>query len=121
MTRGVPRIISVAGLAASAALVLASMTGCSALGLGCSAFALSLAKVTGGAATPQLAVARFVRVHNGVTPHLPTAGWRLDERAKLDGSQQPFVVMSSGSSTLHVIKGSDDTWQVDSGRSCSKS
>lgn len=76
-----------------------------------SAFALSLASDRGGQRSPVRAASWFAR-HGGV-PGIPQAGWRQVSRTG------KAAVVQSGSVTLHVIKGPDRTWQVDSGHICS--
>ena len=73
-------------------------------------FALSLVSDRNGQATPEAAGRWFV-VHGGVG-HLPKSGWTVTEQS--DGA----ATLQSGRSTLHVIQGSDRTWQVDSGHEC---
>ena len=73
-------------------------------------FALSLARDSGGQPTPEAAATWFAS-HGGI-PSLPTQGWRVVDQDK-DG-----VTLRSSASTLHVVQGSDSTWQVDSGTHC---
>ena len=73
-------------------------------------FELSLASDTGGQATPVGAAVWFA-AHGGVQD-LPKRGWHVIDRNK-DG-----VTLRAGSSSLHVVQGSDETWQVDSGIHC---
>jgi hypothetical protein len=73
-------------------------------------FALSLASDTGGQPTPNAAATWFA-AHGGIAS-LPAQGWRVVDQDK-DGA-----TLRSGASTLHVVQGSDQTWQVDSGTSC---
>jgi hypothetical protein len=75
-----------------------------------SGFALSLTSDRGGRPTPAAAAAWFAR-HGGLTG-IPAQGWRQVSRS---GSGATF---KSGAVTLHVIQGSDRTWQVDSGTRC---
>lgn len=73
-------------------------------------FAVSLASGTGGQPTPTAAATWFVS-HGGI-PTLPAVGWRVvDQTAE-------GATLRSGTSTLHVVRGSDGTWQVDSGTHC---
>lgn len=78
---------------------------------GCPAFSLQLVSTRGGQPTPLAAVQWFQRNGN-VVVDLPSSGWR-EERRDATG-----VVVRSGRATLHVLKGPDGTWRVDSGRSC---
>ena len=73
-------------------------------------FELSLASDTGGQATP-VAAATWFAAHGGVQA-LPETGWHAIDWNK-DG-----VTLRAGSSSLHVVQGSDGTWQVDSGTHC---
>ena len=75
-----------------------------------SGFALSLVSDRGGQPTPVAAAAWFAR-HGGLTG-IPAEGWRQVSRS---GSG---ATVESGAVTLHVIQGSDRTWQVDSGNRC---
>jgi hypothetical protein len=70
-------------------------------------FALSLVSDRGGRPTPVAAAVWFAR-HGGVAG-VPDSGWR---RVSRSGTAATLV---SGSATLHVIRGADRTWQVDSG------
>jgi hypothetical protein len=90
------------------AAALMAMSACGART--CSGFALSLAFDHGGQPSP-LAAAEEFAAHGGVGD-VPSSGWHED------GSDDEGVVVRSGTATLHVIQGSDGTWQVDSGRSC---
>jgi len=75
-------------------------------------FALSLASATGGEATP-LAAARAFAAHNGGTlVALPLTGWRVVESTKGEAS------VAAERYIVHVVRGPDGTWQVDSGRRC---
>jgi hypothetical protein len=74
-----------------------------------STFALSLVSDRGGQATPVAAAAWFAR-HGAVS--VPVAGWH--EVSHSNGA----AVVASSQSTLHVVEGSDHTWQVDSGHDC---
>lgn len=76
-----------------------------------SAFALSLVSDRGGQPTPVAAAAWFAR-HGGV-PGIPAAGWRET------GRNASGATVQSGSVSLHVLQGPDQTWQVDSGSRCS--
>lgn len=73
-------------------------------------FELSLASDTGGQPTPVVAAAWFA-AHGGVQD-LPKQRWYVIDR------NQDGVVLRAGSSSLHVVQGSDGTWQVDSGIHC---
>lgn len=73
-------------------------------------FELSLASHTGGQVTPVGAAVWFA-AHGGVED-LPKQGWHVIDRNK-DG-----VTLRAGSSSLHVVQGSDRTWQVDGGTRC---
>lgn len=74
-------------------------------------FALSLVTDTGGEETPEQAAERFIRT--GGVWSAPVAGWRTESR---DANGTTVV---SAQSFLHVIQGSDQTWQVGSGYRCS--
>lgn len=74
-------------------------------------FALSLVSNRHGQRTP-LAAAIWFSEHGGVSG-IPHNGWRVTSRS--DGG----ATVESGSVTVHVIQGSDKTWQVDSGERCS--
>jgi hypothetical protein len=74
-------------------------------------FALSLASARGGQPNPVAAAHWFAR-HGGV-PGIPAGGWHQTSRA--GGG----ATVASGPVTLHVVQGSDRTWQVDSGTRCS--
>jgi hypothetical protein len=76
-----------------------------------SAFALSLVSDRGGQPTPVEAAAWFAR-HGGVVG-VPARGWR--EAGRHGGG----ATVQSGPVVLHVVQGSDRTWQVDSGNWCS--
>jgi hypothetical protein len=73
-------------------------------------FELSLASDRGGQATP-VAAANWFAAHGGVA-ELPQAGWTPVDSS---GGQ---ATLSSGRSTVHVVQGPDQTWQVDSGHNC---
>jgi len=75
-----------------------------------SGFALSLVSDRGGQPTPVAAAAWFAR-HGGLTG-IPAEGWRQVSRS---GSG---ATVKSGAGTLHVIQGTDRTWQVDGGNRC---
>lgn len=106
-----------ASVTRSGAAVPAPLTGSAAVsapGSSCaagSAFALSLVSDRGGQPTPIAAAAWFAR-HGGV-PGIPAAGWR--ETGRTAGG----ATVRSGSVTLHVLQGPDQTWQVDGGSRCS--
>lgn len=74
-------------------------------------FELSLVSDTGGQAAP-IAAANWFAAH-GNQSWVAAHGWHRLARSN-EGA-----TLRSGSSTLHVVKGSDGTWQVDSGRQCS--
>jgi hypothetical protein len=75
-----------------------------------SGFALSLVSDRGGQPTPVRAAKWFAR-HGGVSG-IPVAGWREVGR---EGSS---ARVASGPVTVHVVQGTDRTWQVDSGQRC---
>jgi len=75
-----------------------------------SGFAVSLVSDRGGQPTPVRA-AQWFATHGGV-PGIPADGWR--ETSRSDGN----ALVASGSVRLHVIQGTDRTWQVDSGERC---
>jgi hypothetical protein len=77
----------------------------------CSGFALSLASTRGGQATP-LAAAEYFAANRQRTFAVPSSGWYVSAQ---DGNG---VSVRSGSSTLHTVQGTDQTWQVDSGKRC---
>jgi hypothetical protein len=77
----------------------------------CDGFALSLVSDRGGAPTRIEAVQDFLR-SGGVSIPFPTSGWAVAP----DGSGRSTT--TSGDSTLHLVHGSDGTWQVDSGQRC---
>ena len=87
--------------------VLLSAAGCASST--CAGFALSAAD-HGGQPTPVAAAEWFAAHPNTAT--VPRTGW---EEA---GHDDTGVVLRSGDATLHVIQGTDRTWQVDSGRQC---
>lgn len=76
----------------------------------CSGFALSLVSDRGGQPTP-VAAAEWFTGHGGVAG-LPQSGWRED------GQDETGATVRSGAVTLHVVRGPDQTWQVDSGSQC---
>jgi hypothetical protein len=76
-----------------------------------SGFALSLATDRGGQANPVAAATRLAK--DGHIPAIPPSGWRLTDK------NQDGATVASGQTVLHAIQGSDGTWQVDSGYSCS--
>lgn len=73
-------------------------------------FALSHASYAGGQPSPLAAATWFV-AHGGIAS-LPQQGWYVVE---LD---RGAATVRSGSSTVHVLRGHDRTWQVDSGTHC---
>jgi hypothetical protein len=77
----------------------------------CSGFALSLALDRGGQATP-LAAAQYFAARQQRTWHSPKSGWYVS------GQSGNGVSVRSGKTTLHTVQGSDQTWQVDSGKRC---
>lgn len=80
-------------------------------GISCSGFALSLASDRGGQATP-LAALQYFAAHRQRTWAAPKSGWSVS------GQDPNGVSVPSGSSTLHTVQGSDQTWRVDSGKRC---
>ena len=76
----------------------------------CRGFSLSLVSDRGGQPTP-VAAAVWFAAHGGVGD-VPRSGWHEE------GPDETGVVLRSGLATVHVIQGSDRTWQVDSGQSC---
>jgi hypothetical protein len=76
-----------------------------------SGFELSLASDQGGQASPVKAAGWFA-IHGGV-PNIPTGEWR-EANSNVQGA-----TVYSGKTILHVVRGSDGTWQVDSGKRCS--
>ena len=77
-------------------------------------FQLSLARDTGGQASP-VAAAEWFALHGGVWTDIPATGWRAVHATASGTSVQ------SGSIVLETVQGPDGTWQVESGtdRSCS--
>jgi hypothetical protein len=76
----------------------------------CRAFSLSLVSDHGGQPSPVAAAVWFTG-HGGVGD-LPRSGWHQD------GQDESGVIVRSGDVALHVLQGSDRTWQVDSGSWC---
>jgi hypothetical protein len=76
-----------------------------------SAFELSLVSDHGGQPSPVKAAEWFAR-HGGV-PNIPTGEW-----SEANSNGQGATVYS-GKTLLHVVRGSDGTWLVDSGKRCS--
>ena len=74
----------------------------------CSGFALSLASDRGGQSSPTNAAVWFAQ-HSSVHG-IPKAGWKEVSTGKAEATVQ------SGGVQLHVIEGSDQSWQVDSGQ-----
>lgn len=72
------------------------------------AFSLSLAKDTGGESSP-IAAAQWFAAHGGVWSDLPATGWTVT------GNVGSPTSVQSGSFSLEVLQGPDDTWQVASG------
>ncbi len=73
-------------------------------------FALSLVSDRGGQATPTAAASWFAK-HGGVSG-IPRTGWRLT------GKNRTGATVASGRTSVHAVRGSDGTWQVDSGTTC---
>jgi len=76
----------------------------------CGGFSLSLVSDRGGRPSP-VAAAEWFSGHGGV-PGVPQSGWQED------GQDESGVLVRSGQVTVHVLRGPDDTWQVDSGSTC---
>ena len=77
-------------------------------------FSLSLASDVGGSPTPE-AAARRLAEHGEVTGVAPsTTGWQTQTRTSTEAT-----VVAEGIE-LHVVRGRDGTWQVDSGRFCNR-
>ncbi|MEU2348054.1 hypothetical protein [Modestobacter sp. NPDC049651] len=76
----------------------------------CSAFSLSIADGVAGRPSP-VAAAGWFADHGGVGG-VPGAGWTDG------GADESGAVVRSGGWTLHVVRLSDGTWVVDSGRHC---
>jgi hypothetical protein len=76
----------------------------------CGGFSLSLVSDRGGQPSP-VAAAEWFTGHGGVGG-LPQSGWHEG------GQDDSGVIVRSGDVALHVIRGSDGTWQVDSGSWC---
>jgi hypothetical protein len=74
------------------------------------AFELSLVSDRGGQPTP-LAAATWFADHGGVGG-IPRSGWRVT------GQNHDGATVTSGRTSVHAIRGSDGTWQVDSGTTC---
>ena len=74
-------------------------------------FALSLGSDRGGQASPMEA-GRWFAVHGGVAK-MPSGEW---SEANRNGQG---ATIYSGKTILHVLRGPDGTWKVDSGRRCS--
>ena len=73
----------------------------------CADFALSLASDRGGLPSPVAAAEHFVRDGGVLTG--PAGGWVEVERSSAGAS------VRRGGTVLHVVRGPDGTWQVDSG------
>jgi hypothetical protein len=71
-------------------------------------FSVSLAKDSGGEASP-IAAAEWFAVHGGVWSDIPNSGWHVIR------GPGPDTDVQSGSMTLQVMQGTDGTWQVVSG------
>jgi hypothetical protein len=76
-------------------------------------FELSLVRDRGGQPTPVAAANWFAR-HGGIRG-IPRAGWRLTNERQGDAT------LTSHQTVLHAVKGSDGTWQVDTGYTCTSS
>ncbi len=76
-------------------------------------FELSLVRDRGGQPTP-VAAARWLARHGDV-PGIPRRGWRLT------GESRSGATVASHRTVLHAVQGSDGTWQVDSGTTCTSS
>jgi hypothetical protein len=94
-------------VAAAVTAALLSAAGCAHAT--CTGFALSLAD-HGGQSTPVAAAEWFAAQDNIAT--VPRAGWHEA------GHDATGVVLESGQATLHAFQGPDQTWQVDSGKTC---
>lgn len=73
-------------------------------------FELSLISDRGGRSTPVAAANWFAR-HGGVHG-IPRGGWRLTNE------NHGSATLASHNAVLHTLQGSDGTWQVDSGYTC---
>lgn len=93
-----------------AAVVVAAVPGVTSCAGDCQGVAIDHASDTGGFPTAEAAVKDFAG-QQGVGG-LPRSGWHRD------GSDDAGVIFRSGTALLHVVQGSDGTWQVDDGRSC---
>lgn len=78
-----------------------------------SGFEIDLVRDRGGQPTPVAAATRFAR-HGGIRG-IPGSGWRLTNENR-DGA-----TLTSHQTVLHAVQGSDGTWQVDSGYTCTSS
>jgi hypothetical protein len=74
------------------------------------AFELSLASRRGGRPTP-VAAADWFAQHGGIRG-MPRTGWRLIAQTR------GGATVVSGRTGVHVLRGTDGTWQVDSGYTC---
>jgi hypothetical protein len=72
---------------------------------------LSLVSDRGGQSSPDQA-AEWFAVHGGV-PNIPATGWI---KMSTDSNGESVY---SGKTVLHVVRGADGTWMVDSGKRCS--
>lgn len=76
-----------------------------------SAFSLSLVSDTGGQPNP-IAAATWFAGHNGGVVSPPADGWVVVHQ------ETHSATVRSGAFSLHVVQGSDGTWQVDGGTHC---
>jgi hypothetical protein len=74
----------------------------------CSGFALSLAADHGGQSSPVKAAVWFAQ--HGSVQGIPKTGWKEVRTGNVEATVQ------SGGVQLHVLEGTDQTWQVDSGQ-----
>ena len=72
-------------------------------------FAVSLVSDRGGEGSP-VAAATWFAAHGAAS--VPATGWRVVERSPESAE------LAASHSTLHVVRGSDRTWQVDAGHNC---
>jgi hypothetical protein len=73
-------------------------------------FELSLVRARGGRRTPTLAAVWFAE-HGGI-PGTPRSGWRLARETRRT------AILFSHRTVLEAVRGSDGTWQVDGGYTC---
>jgi hypothetical protein len=114
------RLATFAG-ALPALVVVGGLAGCGSVAAGaqasmepspdCRYFALSLVSDRGGQATPVEAATWFVS-HGVILPSDVSYHWVEVGR---DGAE---ASVRSGDLELHAFKGTDATWQVDSGQTC---